>query len=404
MKKRFTALILIALILSQIAAVAYTPAGLTWDGAAAALEEISERAGLELHNSDGSYNPQHLEEAVALWRLGLFLGADGTFRLDEPLNRMEGAIMITRLLGEEQNALRDRPGHIFMDVPDWASPYVGYAFQAGLIKGTGYMTFSAYDPMPAEQFLTLLLRALGYQDNTDFVWDRSADFALQIGLIGGVDHTIFTHSNLFLRDNVAKLSHDVLAFGKKGGGVLSDDITLPIPNSGTPPVATTHRPYAMPLPPMELTSAGISDGAIASEYGQYGSQLSEGVPTRSLPLKISNAPAGTVCYAVVMTDPDSIPLAGYEWVHWLAVNIKTGDIQENASVDMASAMVQGRNSFGSNGYGGPTPPDKVHTYTITVYALNAELSLSRGFTLAELDSAMNGHVLGSAVLNGTYSN
>ncbi|MBD5075012.1 YbhB/YbcL family Raf kinase inhibitor-like protein, partial [Xanthomonas citri pv. citri] len=67
-------------------------------------------------------------------------------------------------------------------------------------------------------------------------------------------------------------------------------------------------------------------------------------------------------------------------------------------------MIQGQNSFasplaGSNDpkvihqYCGPTPPDKDHAYTLTVYALDAELNLQPGFYLNELYQEMKEHIL-----------
>ena len=51
---------------------------------------------------------------------------------------------------------------------------------------------------------------------------------------------------------------------------------------------------------MIVTSTGIIDGVIQDQYGGRGTQFNEnGVPTFSLPLKIEEAPEGTVSFAVV---------------------------------------------------------------------------------------------------------
>jgi Raf kinase inhibitor-like YbhB/YbcL family protein len=151
---------------------------------------------------------------------------------------------------------------------------------------------------------------------------------------------------------------------------------------------------------MSVTSDGIKNGFIGDQYGKRGSQKNGNVPSLSLPLTIEDAPEGTVCYAILMTDPNSIP---HEWVHWLAVNIKTPDLPENASIDMAVGMTQGKNSFGKVGYGGPTPPDRLHTYVITVYALDAEVSLKNKFTLGQFTKAIKEHTLAEARVMGKYN-
>lgn len=155
---------------------------------------------------------------------------------------------------------------------------------------------------------------------------------------------------------------------------------------------------------MIVTSAGVKSGVLKDTYGMRGKQQSDGIPTRSLPISIQNAPEKIVSYAVIMLDPDSKPLCGYEWVHWLAANITIAEIEENASVDKANDMVQGKNDFGTTGYGGPTPPDKPHTYIITIFALDKKLDLKNGFSEDELLKAMNGHILAEAGFNAEYGN
>lgn len=153
-----------------------------------------------------------------------------------------------------------------------------------------------------------------------------------------------------------------------------------------------------------VKSRGIVDDVIQDPYGKFGSQQLDGMPSRSLPLSITGAPEGTVCYAITMIDPDSVPICGYAWVHWLAANVKANELPENASIDMAGQMVQGANDYGQNGYGGPKPPDRMHTYTITVYALNATLPLRAGYSLDELNKMMIGRVLAQAQAEGKYRN
>ena len=149
---------------------------------------------------------------------------------------------------------------------------------------------------------------------------------------------------------------------------------------------------------MAVGSSGIQGGKIGRQYGKYGSQISGGVPTLSLPLTIEGTPEGTACYAVEMRDRT------VAWVHWLAVNITTPDLPENASIEMAAEMVQGKNDFGRAGYGGPTPPDRPHTYEITVYALSAKAGLSKGFTKRQFDAAIEGIVLAKTSIQGSYNN
>ena len=164
-------------------------------------------------------------------------------------------------------------------------------------------------------------------------------------------------------------------------------------------VATAEAPTATPNDTMTVTSAGIVEGVLADAYGKKGEDLSHGIPTRSMPLSLSNLPADTACLAIEMVDPD-----GGDWVHWLAVNLPTvEEIPENASVELAADMLQGKNSFGKLGYGGPTPPSGTHGYIITVYALSQTVELKEGFSQKQFHAAIDDCVLVSASVTGNYS-
>lgn len=153
---------------------------------------------------------------------------------------------------------------------------------------------------------------------------------------------------------------------------------------------------------MIVKSSGVSGGYIDPKYGKNGDIQENGIPTLSIPLEIENAPDDTVCFAIYMDDPDAKPLAGYNWVHWTAVNIPEANIPENFSKDGANTMAQGTTDFGTVGYGGPKPPDKDHTYVIVVYALDAQIALEDGFEKTAFHDAIDGHILASATLEAVY--
>lgn len=163
------------------------------------------------------------------------------------------------------------------------------------------------------------------------------------------------------------------------------------------------QPLPAPIPPppaMSVSSPGDIDGEIADEYALRGEQQENGVPTRSLPLIIENAPEGTVCFALVMLDD-----MANGFVHWTAVNFTAAELPANASIDNAADMVQGLNDFGRLGYGGPAPTnEEFHSYSIIVYALDARLPLANGFSQDEFDKVYYEHVLDQSTLNIMYFN
>ncbi len=97
------------------------------------------------------------EAAQELYALGLFTGVgvneDGTpdFDLEREPTRSEAVTMLVRLLGKEAEAKEGAWETPFTDVPDWAKPYVGYAYANKLTFGTGETTFGGKDPVSATQ-------------------------------------------------------------------------------------------------------------------------------------------------------------------------------------------------------------------------------------------------------------
>lgn len=115
-------------------------------------------------------------------------------------------------------------------------------------------------------------------------------------------------------------------------------------------------------------------------------------------LTFSAIPAGTQSLALIMHDPDA-PRG--VWTHWIAWNMPstTTGIKENS----APPGVEGKNSGGKIGYGGPCPPDREHRYFFTLYALNSTLSLPQDSTKEELVRALTPHIIAKAELMGRYN-
>lgn len=163
---------------------------------------------------------------------------------------------------------------------------------------------------------------------------------------------------------------------------------------------------------MKVSSAALNQGVFDDRYGHRGHREKSGaMVTYSLPLEISEAPANTVSFAIVMEDKDAVPVCGFTWIHWLVANLKRTSLQANESIK-ATDFVQGTNSWSgklggldrlsASFYGGMSPPDRTHLYEVHVYALDCELDLKRGFYFNELHHAMDGHILDCATLKGLY--
>lgn len=163
---------------------------------------------------------------------------------------------------------------------------------------------------------------------------------------------------------------------------------------------------------MKVCSDAIRDGFIEDRFGGRGTEfIRDGrISCRSVPVRITEYPPETVCFALIMDDPDAMKPAGVVWDHWLVCDLEKDVLPENAAREDPS-LVMGRTTWlgrvidtpeESAVYGGPNPPDDIHRYFIRVYALDRRLGLTRGFSRKELEDAMEGHVLASAETMGRY--
>ena len=152
---------------------------------------------------------------------------------------------------------------------------------------------------------------------------------------------------------------------------------------------------------MELTSAAFLDGGeMHRDFGYKNGNI------RPF-LKFRGKPKGTESLTLIMDDPDAMGAVGKVWVHWVIWNITPKD--EIISGRHGFMGLLGMTDFGEVGYGGPAPPDKKHTYVFKLYALDDELDRLTGkdgnddVTKADVEKAMEGHIIEQTQLTGTYA-
>ena len=141
---------------------------------------------------------------------------------------------------------------------------------------------------------------------------------------------------------------------------------------------------------MELLSPDFeSEGAIPARFTCDGAD-------ESPELNIAGIPEGTVSLALIMDDPDA---SSGTFDHWVAFDVEPTDV---IPADVGSIGISGANSWKRLGYGGPCPPSGTHRYFFRILALDTVLGMEEGATKADVLEAADGHVLGEAVLMGTY--
>ncbi|MEK7556939.1 MAG: YbhB/YbcL family Raf kinase inhibitor-like protein [Patescibacteria group bacterium] len=143
---------------------------------------------------------------------------------------------------------------------------------------------------------------------------------------------------------------------------------------------------------MKLTSPAFENGEeIPAKYTCNGEDVSP-------PLTFSDISAEAKSLVLILDDPDAP--AGV-WDHWIIYDMPpdTREVPEAAE----PCGVQGRGTSGSLGYQGPCPPDGEHRYFFKLYALGTVLRLPAGATKADVERAMEGHILEQAELMGRYA-
>ena len=174
------------------------------------------------------------------------------------------------------------------------------------------------------------------------------------------------------------------------------DTAAVVTNIGRPKVDTVP---AMPITFSLTSSAFTASGPMPTKYTCEGTNIS--------PPLAWVGPSTTRSFALIVEDPDAPDPAKPTRVvsHWVAYNIPatTASLAENASrKGMPAGSAQGMNESNKAGYMGPCPPIGRHRYFFRMFALDTVLTGLNDPKKADLENAIQGHVVGTAELIGTY--
>ena len=148
----------------------------------------------------------------------------------------------------------------------------------------------------------------------------------------------------------------------------------------------------------KLNSHSFSEGAdIPKKYTCDGDDVSP-------ELHWTDQPPAAKSFALIVDDLDA---PSGTWVHWVVFYLPgdAHDLPEGSGkrAPLPNGAKQGINDFKKTVYGGPCPPPgKPHRYFFKLYALDSKLSLKASPTKAEVEKAMQGHILGQGELVGRY--
>ena len=201
--------------------------------------------------------------ADILYAENLFKGTGMTER-DEPIYQLYGSVtraqaitMLVRILGKESEALENQESYEtpFTDVPVWAVPYVGYAYENRLTSGTSATTFGPDLYIPANQFLTFCLRALGYSSEIDFTYADPYAFAQSVGFMTAME---YVEKPAFNRGDMVLLSCDALLCNRKDSKKTLGT-TLGIEKDALSSIASLLGTYTSEATEKPLTADSVLD-------------------------------------------------------------------------------------------------------------------------------------------------
>ena len=150
---------------------------------------------------------------------------------------------------------------------------------------------------------------------------------------------------------------------------------------------------------LALFSEAFTDNTtIPTEYTCEGANTSP-------PLRWSGAPPDTGAFALLVDDPDA-PRGTFD--HWVVYDLPASTTKLPPGVPAGDALAgggkQGKNGIDQTGYMGPCPPPgPEHHYRFRLFALDAPLDLAPGRSKADVENAMDTHILAETVLTGLFS-
>lgn len=157
----------------------------------------------------------YLSSGKILQTLGVLEGDNGDLMLEHILTRQDMIVLISRLYKDEDKAKTFLTKPKFKDIPEsdkFYSSYIAWAVDKNLIKGMDKDTFGYGKDITVKEFQTVLLRALGYEEESG-LWNSIPEIANKLGIMTDLD---ITPKNSVSRGQMAVMTLNTLKLTKKG--------------------------------------------------------------------------------------------------------------------------------------------------------------------------------------------
>ncbi len=192
-----------------------------------------------------------------LKELGVIKGdGQGNLHENDKLTREEAIATVIRLMGKEKEALATKLEPSFSDVPKqhWAKAYLAYAEIKGWTNGIGGGKFGLAQNVTTQQYVTYMLRVLGYGDTP---YDKSMIESAKLGLL---DDVVATKASDFItRGDVFVIMNNTLNTKVKDGDQeLVYKLGLKAPSDEPAKPDPKPQPQPQPEPQPEPDTKPIS--------------------------------------------------------------------------------------------------------------------------------------------------
>ena len=163
--------------------------------------------------------PAQTTAGQTLQQLGVLKGdAQGNLMLDSQLKRQDIIVLLSRLVGAEEEAAKFPIPTAFTDVTDaYYKPFIGWAQVEGLTNGIGENKFGFDQELTVKELSTMLLRALGH--GSAHAWDNAETLAVQLGLVAtGTNFAAVASRAVMAEATVGALKAPIATDAKKSLG------------------------------------------------------------------------------------------------------------------------------------------------------------------------------------------
>jgi Raf kinase inhibitor-like YbhB/YbcL family protein len=160
--------------------------------------------------------------------------------------------------------------------------------------------------------------------------------------------------------------------------------------------------------PFTLSSASFKDGTLMPKKMAGANKANPNCVGENVSPELTwkNPPAGTVSYALIMTDPEGRLGLGVDHWHGYGIPASVTSFAEGETSKPSDKYIGGIGTAKQTHYISPcTPPGAPPHYTFVIIATDLDTkALPPGLTRLELLEKLNGHTKGAAGMVGLFKN